>query len=119
MCEAEGMSMAPWGALGRGNFKTAEQRQSKEGRKMGGASEIDLKVSEVLERIAKKKGTVMTSVALAYVMHQSPYRVFPIVGGRKVEHLKGNIEALSLKLSVEEMEEIEGAYDFEFGFPLS
>lgn len=90
----------------------------KEGRNMGGASEADLQVSEVLERIAKKKNTLITSVALAYVRQSLPYRVFPIVGGRKVEHLKGNIEALSLTLSPEEITEIEGAYGFKFGFPM-
>jgi aryl-alcohol dehydrogenase-like predicted oxidoreductase len=28
MCEAEGMGIVPWGALGSGNYKTEEQRQS-------------------------------------------------------------------------------------------
>lgn len=51
-------------------------------------------------------------------MHKAP-NVFPIVGGRKVEHLKGNIEGLSIKLSKEEIEEIEAAWPFEYGFPLS
>ena len=46
----------------------------------------------------------------------APY-VFPICGGRKVSHLKGNIEALSLRLSAEDIEEIDGAYSFEIGFP--
>jgi len=32
------------------------------------------------------------------------------VGGRNVEHLKGNIEALKLRLSPEEIKEIESAY---------
>ncbi len=116
MCEAEGMAMAPWGALGRGHFKTAEQRKSTEGRKMGDASEKDLKVSAVLEKIAKQKNTIITSVAMAYVMHTSP-DVYPIVGGRNTTHLKGNIEALNLKLSEEELKEIEGAYGFDYGFP--
>jgi len=53
---------------------------------------------------------------MAYVMHKSPY-VFPIVGGRKIEHLKANIEALALNLSVEDIKEIEGAIDFDIGFP--
>jgi hypothetical protein len=57
-------------------------------------------------------------VALAYVMHKTPY-VFPIVGGRKLEHLKGNIEALSLELSDEDMKEIEAATPFDIGFPSS
>lgn len=120
MCQAEGMAMAPWGALGRGNYKTEEQLNATkgEGRQMGGPSEADKKVSAVLEKLAKKKNTQMTSLAMAYVMHQSP-NVYPIVGGRKIEHLKGNIEALSLRLTDEELQEIEGAYGWGPGFPLS
>jgi diketogulonate reductase-like aldo/keto reductase len=73
-------------------------------------------VSVVLEKIAASKNTLLTSVALAYVIHKQPY-VFPLVGGRKVSHLEGNIEALGLALSKEEIEEIEHAYDFDIGFP--
>lgn len=118
MCRAEGMGLAPWGALGGGNFKTEEERKSNEGRNFGGPSEAQIQVSKVLESVAKRKNTVMTSVALAYVMHKSPY-VFPIVGGRKVSHLKGNIEALGLELSDKDIEEIEGATPFDPGFPLN
>lgn len=51
-------------------------------------------------------------------MHKTPY-VFPIVGGRNIEHLKRNIEALSLDLSQEEIEEIEGAVPFDIGYPMN
>ncbi|KAJ4391064.1 hypothetical protein N0V93_004678 [Gnomoniopsis smithogilvyi] len=115
MCRDEGMGLAPWGALGGGAFKSAEQRKAQEGRQIQ-ATEEQIKVSEVLEKIAKRKNSEITSIALAYVMHKTPY-VFPIVGGRKVDHLKGNIEALKLHLSKEEMEEIEGAVPFDVGFP--
>lgn len=118
MCEDEGMAMAPWGALGRGNFKSDEQRKATDGRKMAPPSEKDLKISKVLEEIAKNKKTEITSVAMAYVMSASPYRVFPIVGGRKIEHLKGNIEALKISLSPEEMKQIEEATGFSYGFPV-
>ena len=120
MCRAEGMALAPWGALGGGNFKSEEARKSGEGRQTqlrGGPSDTQVKVSKVLEKIANEKGTLMTSVALAYVMHKTP-DVFPICGGRKVDHLKGNIEALGLKLSEEEIKEIEGSAPFNIGFPL-
>jgi hypothetical protein len=53
---------------------------------------------------------------MAYVMHKSPY-VFPIIGGCKIEHVKANIEALSLSLSVKDIKEIEGAVEFDIGFP--
>jgi aryl-alcohol dehydrogenase-like predicted oxidoreductase len=125
MCRAEGMGVAPWGALGSGNFKTSAELEKKEkelkeheGRKMAPPSEEQKAVSKVLERIAERKGSAITGVALAYVMHKVPY-VFPIVGGRKIEHLKGNIEALGLVLEDSEMEEIEDAAPFDPGFPLN
>jgi aryl-alcohol dehydrogenase-like predicted oxidoreductase len=117
MCRAEGMAIAPWGALGGGKFKTAEQRAQQEGR-AGEATEAEIKVSSVLEGIAKKKGTLVTSVAQAYVLAKTNY-VFPIVGCRTVEHLKGNIAALEVKLSREEIKEIEGAVEFDLGFPVN
>lgn len=117
MCMDEGMSLAPWGALGGGYFKPKEQIGNDGGRNLPTAKAKDAEqVSEVLEKIAKRKDTLITSVALAYVMHKSPY-VFPICGGRKVDHLKGNIEALGLQLSEEDMQEIEQAYPFDVGFP--
>ena len=116
MCQDEGMAL---GALGRGNFRPVAEieKQKTEGRMMGPPSERDRKVSAVLEKLAGEKGTLITSVALAYVMHKAPY-VFPVIGGRKVEHLKGNIEALRVELTEEEIKEIEEAVPFDPGFPL-
>ena len=112
------MGLAPWGALGGGKFKSDEQRKSQEGRKLGEADENDIKVSKVLEKIGKAKNAEITSVALAYVMQKTPY-VFPIVGGRKIDHLKGNIAGLSLELSDEDIKEIEDAIPFDPGFPMT
>ncbi|KAL2060321.1 hypothetical protein VTL71DRAFT_9716 [Oculimacula yallundae] len=116
MAMDEGMALAPWGALGGGQFKTAEQRKSIKGRRLDRPSEDILKVCSVLEKVANAKGTIMTSIALAYVMQKTPY-VFPIVGGRTPEQLKGNIEALGLVLTKEEIDEIEAAVPFDLGFP--
>ncbi len=112
------MGLAPWGALGGGNFKTDELRKGQEGRKMGEASPAAIKISKVLERIANNHKVEITSVALAYVMQKTPY-VFPIVGGRKLEHLKGNIAGLSLDLSETDMKDIEEANSFDIGFPMN
>ncbi len=43
--------------------------------------------------------------------------MFPIVGGRKVEHLKGNIEGLTVRLTTEDFAEVENAFQFDPGFP--
>ncbi|KAL8764722.1 MAG: hypothetical protein Q9194_006876 [Teloschistes cf. exilis] len=128
MCQDQGMALAPWGVLGSGAFKPQrkqsdremkkeEEEEEEQGRNMPSLiSKNAAAASVVLEKIAARMDTAMTSVALAYVMHKALY-VFPIVGGRKVEHLKGNIEALGLKLTEEDMAEIESAYEFDLGFP--
>ena len=55
-------------------------------------------------------------VAIAYVLHKTPY-VFPIVGGRKVEHLKQNVQALDISLTPEQIGRIDSAKPFDVGFP--
>lgn len=116
----EGMALAPYGALGQGRFHTEEGFKEREknnpGRKGRPYNDHDKAVSKVLEKVAKAKDTDIVSVALAYVRHKAPY-VFPIVGGRNLEHIKGNIAALNVRLSDEELKEIDGAYNFDHGFP--
>ena len=49
-------------------------------------------------------------------MQKTP-NVFPIIGGRKIEHLKSNIEALSIHLTDKQIEYLEGVQNFDIGFP--
>lgn len=118
MCNDEGMGICAWGTLGQGRFQTvasfAERERENPGRVGKAVSAHDKTVSAVLEAIANRKGAPLLNVALAYCMAKAPY-VFPIVGGRKVEHLKANIEALTLRLSEEDIAEIEGGYEFDPG----
>ena len=58
---------------------------------------------------------VILAVAVAYVMQKTPY-VFPILGGRKVEQLYANIQALDVALSDEHIKRIEAASPFDKGF---
>jgi aryl-alcohol dehydrogenase-like predicted oxidoreductase len=120
MCRDEGMGLLPYGTLGQGRFQTEASFQEREknnpGRKMKPVTAVEKNVSKALEKIARAKNTELTSVALAYVMQKTPY-VFPIVGGRKLEHIKGNVAALSVFLSEEDIKEIEGVYEFDPGFP--
>lgn len=120
MCQDQGMAIAPWGVLGQGNLRTKKEFDTPKegGRQRGGPSETDKQVSAVLEEIADAKKSTIRSVALAWAMHKTPH-VFPIVGGRKVEHLKENIDALSLALTREEIQRINKAVPFDPGFPNS
>jgi len=59
---------------------------------------------------------IVSAVAIAYLMQKTPY-VFPILGGRKVEHLVANIEALDIALTDEHMKYLESVVPFDPGFP--
>lgn len=118
-----GMALAPWDVLGGGKFQSKKQieerKKAGEGLRsfMGDAqSPQQEKVSAALEKVAGEHGIEsLTAVALAYVMQKTP-NVFPIIGGRKVEHLK-DIQALSLSLSDEQIKFLEGQTEFDIGFP--
>jgi aryl-alcohol dehydrogenase-like predicted oxidoreductase len=116
------MAIATFSTLGSGYFKTNAQRASlattlKDGRNNPFVdSPSKVVVAETLEQIASTKGTSITGVAMAYVVHKAPY-VFPILGGRTTEQLNSNIQALGLKLNQEEMTEIDTAVPFDFGYP--
>ena len=55
-------------------------------------------------------------VAIAYLLHKTPY-VFPVVGGRKIEHLEANLDALRISLTPEQIKDLEGVVPFDPGFP--
>ena len=120
------MALAPWNVLGQGKIRTDEEeerrRQTGEaGRQMTSTlwerTPEQRKVCLALEEVAKEVGVKsITAVAIAYVMQKTPY-VFPIIGGRKIEHLKANIEALEIALSQEQIAYLEGVLPFDKGFP--
>lgn len=51
-------------------------------------------------------------------MKKAPY-VFPIIGGRKIEHLYANLEALNISLSPKHIKTLSDIVPFEKGFPFS
>ncbi|GAY57139.1 hypothetical protein CUMW_177140 [Citrus unshiu] len=68
--------------------------------------EHNKKLFERVNEIAVKKGCTPSQLALAWVHHQGN-DVCPIPGTTKIENLNQNIKALSVKLSPEEMAELE------------
>ncbi|KAI0344203.1 aryl-alcohol dehydrogenase [NADP(+)] [Trametopsis cervina] len=126
MCVSEGMAIAPWSVLAGGKLRSdaEEERRRQTGERgrttMGIAwerNEDERKVSHALEKVAAEVGAQsLTSVAIAYLMQKVPY-VFPILGGRKVEHLHSNLEALEIALSQEQIEYLESIVPFKKGFP--
>jgi aryl-alcohol dehydrogenase-like predicted oxidoreductase len=119
-----GMALAPWDVMGGGKFQTraaVEERKKKgEGLRRlttGEQSDEEIKISEALAKVASEHGIKsVTAIAIAYVRAKAP-NVFPIVGGRKVEHLRDNIQALKIKLTTEQIEYLESVKPFDIGFP--
>ncbi|ESK92255.1 aryl-alcohol dehydrogenase [Moniliophthora roreri MCA 2997] len=128
MARSLGLALAPWGVLAGGKLRTdAEEKKrlesGEEGRKRLGAdwkrTEEEAKMSRALEKVAQEVGAKsISSVAIAYVMQKTPY-VFPIIGGRKVEQLKDNLEALDITLSAEQVKFLESQVPFDIGFPIT
>ncbi|KAI1321400.1 aryl-alcohol dehydrogenase [Xylariaceae sp. FL0255] len=120
-----GMALAPWDVVGGGKFQTAEEVEA---RKKNGESlrplrgkeqtEQEFKVSSALAKVAEEHGIKsVTAIAIAYVMAKYPY-VYPILGGRRVQHLEDNIKGLSIVLTETQIQELEGVTSFDIGFPL-
>lgn len=121
-----GLGVAAFNVLAAGHIRSdaEEERRRQTGEKgrmltqsTWERTEDEKKMCTALEKVAKEVGTEhITAVAIAYVMQKMPY-VFPIIGGRKVEHLMANIEALKISLTEEQIKYIEGILPFELGFP--
>ncbi|EIT72900.1 voltage-gated shaker-like K+ channel [Aspergillus oryzae 100-8] len=112
-----GMAIAPWEVVGSGKFQTKKamisRGQAGEGlRTMFGPGKQNGKEKEVSEALAKVASEhsieSVTAIALAYVIAKAP-NVIPLVGGRKVEYLHDNIQALSIKLTEDQIEVNSGA----------
>ncbi|KAJ3493407.1 hypothetical protein NLJ89_g11026 [Agrocybe chaxingu] len=127
MAQEEGMALAPWNVLAGGKIRTDEEEEKRlasgeHGRKLFGPdswlrTEEEKKVCKALEKVAEEVGAKsIGAVAIAYVLLKTPH-VFPIIGGRKVEHLIANLEALEISLSDEQIKYIESVVPFDPGFP--
>lgn len=121
-----GMAIAPWHVLAAGKIRSdaeeGKRRESGEnGRTFFGGdgerSEDQKKISQALEKFASDVGAKsLNAVAIAYVMQKTPH-VFPIIGGRKVDHLMQNLEALEISLGAEQIKLLESVLPFDPGFP--
>ncbi|KAK1225912.1 putative aryl-alcohol dehydrogenase aad14 [Marasmius sp. AFHP31] len=127
MARSFGMALAPWSVLGGGKFRTDAEEERRKQSGEGGRTLLgdwqrtpdEVAVSRALEKVAEEVGAKsITSVAIAYVMQKATH-VFPIIGGRKVEHLMQNLEALDITLTSEQIKFLESPVPFKIGFPMA
>ncbi|WRT70902.1 uncharacterized protein IL334_007901 [Kwoniella shivajii] len=122
MARTNGMSIAPWNCLGGGKFKTPEEieERKKAGTLRAGMEPTpnQVKAAQALKEVADELGgdLKLPNIALAWA-RQSVADCFPLIGGTNIENLKSNIDSLKITLSSEQMEKLDKAVDFDWGFP--
>ncbi|MFB9080846.1 aldo/keto reductase [Flavobacterium procerum] len=113
--EELGIGFVPFSPLGRGfltakidentqfdstDFRNSLPRFTPEARKVNQA------LVDLLSKIAAEKGATNAQIALAWILAQKPW-IVPIPGTTKLHRLEENLVAIDLKLSAEDLREIE------------
>ena len=116
LCAAEGIGVIPWSPMARGRLtrdwdETSARTETDDfGRTLyAKTGEADRKVVEAVARVAAARGVPRAQVALAWVLAK-PVVTAPIVGATKLQHLDDAVAALSLKLTAEEIAQLEAPY---------
>ncbi len=117
LCQAEGIGVIPWSPLARGRLARPSGAESTKrletdqfGRTMyAGTEQADSRVIDRVAELASKKGVKQAALALAWMLAK-PFIDSPIVGATKPHHLEDAVAALDVKLSPEEINELEAEY---------
>ena len=118
LCLSEGIGTTPWSPLGRGKLArpwsdaatTERARTDAFGRSLFARTvEMDKPIVDRTNEIARERGVSPAQIALAWLLSK-PAVTSPIVGATRPEHLEDAIQAVSLKLSEEEVARLEEAY---------
>ncbi len=113
LCRDQGIGVIPWSPLARGKLTrdwdagSARSETDEFGRTL--YLEEDRLIVERVSAIAEDRGVPRAQIALAWMSAQ-PGITAPIVGATKPHHLEDAISSLSVKLSAEEMADLEKPY---------
>ncbi len=116
LCRAEGIGVIPWSPLARGRLtrdwdaQSARAETDEFGRVLyAKTGDADRRVVEALGAVASRLGLPRAQVALAWVLQQ-PGVTAPIVGATKLAQLDDAAAALAVKLSPEDIAELQAPY---------
>ena len=116
LCADQKVGVLPWSPLARGRLtrdwdeRNRRTETDEVGKTLYAASEAaDRKVVETVARVAARREVPRAQVALAWVLSK-PVVTAPIIGASKPGHLTDAVAALGLKLTAEEIAELEAPY---------
>ncbi len=114
LCVDQGVGIIPWSPLARGFFAhhggaATKRAETDQFVKNFYQREDELAVAEAAEKIAQARGVTSTQIACAWIL-QAPGVTAPIIGATKTQHLKQLFDAVEIKLTPEEVAELEKPY---------
>ncbi|GGH10225.1 aldo/keto reductase [Pedobacter zeae] len=103
------------GGLLTGKYRKGESgRLTAMGKDTGSEDNATKSLIDGLESIASETGNTPGQIALAWSMTK---KGFPILGARKLSHLQESLQVLSVSLSAEQVDRLDGVSAFEYGYP--
>jgi 1-deoxyxylulose-5-phosphate synthase len=118
LCADQGIGIIPWSPLARG-FLAGNRTRDRAGPTTRSKSDDfahtlyyqddDFAIVDRVTGVAKEIGKTMPQVALAWMLSK-PYITAPIVGASKLPHLEQAVEALSIRLTPEQIKSLEEPY---------
>jgi aryl-alcohol dehydrogenase (NADP+) len=117
LCVDQGLAVIPWSPLARG-FLTGNRKRDSDATTRATVdtiakdmyhSEDDFAIAATVASVAKARGVSPAQVACAWVL-QAPGITAPIIGATKAAQLQDLIGAVDLKLTAEEIAELEKNY---------
>ncbi|QJE02146.1 aldo/keto reductase [Massilia forsythiae] len=116
LCAAEGIGVIPWSPLARGrlarDWDVASKRSDTDEvtRRLYAATEdADRRVADAVKAVAGARGVPRAQVAMAWVAQKAGVTA-PIVGASRLSQLEDAAAALKLRLSAEEIAQLEAPY---------
>jgi aryl-alcohol dehydrogenase (NADP+) len=118
-CREEGVGVIPWSPLARGflagNRRAADKGDTPRAKTDDFAHKLyyadsDFRIVDRVVAVANARGVAPAQIALAWVLHQ-PGITAPIVGASKMHQLDEAVAALDIKLSAEELRQLEEPYE--------
>lgn len=115
VCEELGIGLVPWSPLGKGYLTSTidpsadfpqNDRRSTMPRFTHEAMKANWKIIELLQRIGNKHNATAGQIDLAWLLTKKPF-ITPIPGTTNSDHLKENMLATTIKLSPQDMQELE------------
>ncbi len=115
LCVDQGVALIPWSPLARGFFAHYEGAETRRGATDAFTKRFyhradEAAVADAAIKVAKAHGVSSTQIAMAWVL-QAPGITAPTIGATKIAQLKELFAAVEIKLSAEEVAELEKPYE--------